>query len=168
MIAQHRELINLFSDNIKFKNMYIFLKKSSPFSTGDFIVFFRFFYPYYFFNDFVPASFQKQLNRFTSIFQIWQVLIWTLLIFFVDDVTSFRKISWIYLFFYRGILSGEHLFTIQDVMLNFRAGRQKPRGLKLILSRKRRRFPELLYYNKKLSCFSWFSLNISFLKKNFC
>lgn len=149
--------------------MYIFLKKSSPFSTGDFIVFFRFFYPYYFFNDFVPASFQKQLNRFTSIFQIWQVLIWTLLIFFLlMTLLPFVRYLGFIFFFYRGILSGEHLFTIQDVMLNFRAGRQKPRGLKLILSRKRRRFPELLYYNKKLSCFSWFSLNISFLKKNFC
>lgn len=146
MIAQNRELKNLFSDNIKFIYMYIFLIKGPPFSTEDFIVFFRFFIPIiiFFFTDFVPASFQKRLNRFTSIFHIWQVLIWTLLIFLL--MTSLPFVRYLgFIVFHRGVLSGEHLFTIQDVMLNFRAGRQKSRGLKLILSRKRRRFPELLH-----------------------
>lgn len=145
MIAQNRELKNLFSDNIKFIYMYIFLIKSPPFSTEDFIVFSGFSsLLFFFFTDFVPASFQKRLNRFTSIFHIWQVLIWTLLIFLL--MTSLPFVRYLgFIVFYRGVLSGEHLFTIQDVMLNFRAGRQKPRGLKLILSRKRRRFPELLH-----------------------
>lgn len=76
--------------------MYIFLIES--FQREILLFLFRFLFPYYFFYRYCAREFSDTAEPIYITFPNLTGIDINIVDFFVDDVTSFRKISWIYRF----------------------------------------------------------------------